>query len=717
MTRGSRVRDALFPGDRRVWLVAAGLGAFFLIGIAVALLVPRDYYTGTSSVRLRSFPIELARGQQLCVPQRLPSGTGRVELMVDTAGKPRPPIAPLVIPRAGTPIPGRVITPTTAGTHKIQIEIPPLPETPETVPGAVCLRSAGKLFVGGMHIAGEFDRPPPTVDGKPVPSRIAVWFRPPSGEKKAVAAMLPDIVRRAALFRPGIVGPWTYVAILFLVFPGLIYAGLRLLARSGEEHRRRVPVALAVALIALGHAACWALVTPVLDAPDETEHFAYAQRVAETGKGLTNSPQLYSSDTGRLVDATRVLAHNETGDGRPPWLQEQEDEWKEADRRERRPTDDGGGVATATSSHSPVYYGTLAPTYLAVKGGSAATQVTSLRITSALYGALAAACAFLLVAELVPRRRLVAVAAGLLVAFHPMFAFMSGAVNNDMGVNAMSALLLFLVVRAYVRGLSPGLAVAIGALLIVAPLMKGTAYALYPAAVVGVGASLWRHHPRRAWVSAAALGVTAIALFLAWSALSGHFEREAFTTPGGTAPGSNFGGVQNPRGLLAYLWQIFFPPLPFMIDYWQQGHYPYYFLYVVRAWGSFGWYAMTFSDWVYWVIAIVQPVVAIGAVAALVRYRHRLRQLAVPALVIMLAIGGILGGVHAFYFPVTPRADTIPEQGRYLFPAIAGIAAIVVCAAYAFGRRYVTQLATAFVVAVMGLAYAAQFMVLTRWFT
>src|SRR3712207_5210324 len=191
-------------------------------------------------------------------------------------------------------------------------------------------------------------------------------------------------------------------------------------------------------------------------------------------------------------------------------------------------------------------------------------------------------------------------------------------------------------------------------------LMKGTAYALYPAAAVGLAGALWRHRgERRAWISAAALGVTAIALFFAWTAVSGHFEREAFTTPGGNAPGSNFGGVQNPRGLLASLWQVFLPPLPFMIDYWQQGHYPYYFLYVVRAWGSFGWYAMTFSDWVYVVIAIAQPLVAIGAVFALVRYRERLRDLAIPALVILLAIGGSFAGVHAFYFPNGPRTDSI----------------------------------------------------------
>jgi hypothetical protein len=667
-------------------------------------------------VRLRSFPIELIKGSQVCVPQQLPGGTGRVEMWVDTGGMPRPEIVPTVVPRASTPIPGRVLTPTRVGPHKIQFEIPELPDEPEAVPGNVCLRTAGKLFVGGQGVSAEFD-PPPTVDGTPVPSRIAVWFRPPSGEKSSVAALLPDIVRRAALFRPAIVGPWTYVAILLLVFPGLIYAGLRLMARAQDEHRRRIPIALAVALVAFGHAVSWSLVTPVFDAPDETEHFAYAQRLAETGKGLTDSWQLYSSDQGRMVDAIRILSRSETGDGRPPWLESREEEWKRANERGRRATDDGGGLATATSAHSPVYYGTLAPTYRVFKGSSAVTQLTTLRITSALYGALAAACAFLLVAELVPRRRLVAVAAGLFVGFHPMFAFMSGAVNNDMGVNALSALLLYLVVRAYVRGLSPGLGVAIGAVLIVAPLMKGTAYALYPAAAVGLAGALLRHRSRRSLVSLALLGVTAIALFFTWSALSGHFEREAFTTPGGTAPGSNFGGVENPTGLISYLWQIFLPPLPFMTDYWQQGHWPYYFVYVVRGWGSFGWYAMTFADWVYWVIAAAMPIVAAAAIAGLIRHRERVRELAVPGLMILLAISGIMAGVHAFYFPAKPRFDSIPEQGRYLFPAMAGIAAIVVCAAYSLGRRRVPQLATALIVAVMGLAYAAQFLALARWFS
>jgi hypothetical protein len=568
-----------------------------------------------------------------------------------------------------------------------------------------------------MSQYGEFD-PVPTIDGRPSPARIAIWYRPPAGEKRSVASALPDLFRRAALFRPGIVGPWTYALILFAVLPGLIYAGLRLLARAGDDSSRpRLPLAAAVALIAFGHAACWALVTPAFDAPDETEHFAYAQRVGESGKGLTNSPQLYSSDQGRAVDANRVLANSETGDGRTPWLSADEDDWERANARERKPRDDGGGVATATSSHSPVYYGSLAATYRVTRGASIWTTLTSMRLTSALYGALAAACAFLLVAELVPRRRVLAAAAGLLVAFHPMFAFMSGAVTNDMGVNGMSALLLYLVVRAYVRGPTPALGAAIGAVMIVAPLMKGTAYALYPAVLIGLGAALWRHRSRQAVLSLAALGATAVALFAVWGAASGHFERSTFTTPGGTAPGSDFGGVNDPLGLLSYLWQVFLPPLGFMVDHWQQGIWPYFDIYVVRGWASFGWYSMTFSDWVYWAIAFAMPIVAAMSIAAVVRYRDRIAPLIVPGIVLLLAIGGIFAGVHAFYFPSTPRTDSVPEQGRYLFPAIVPLATIAVASAYAFGRRWVVPIAATLVVATMGTALAAQLMALTRFYT
>ena len=716
MSRRERVRRALFPGERRVWLVAAGLGSLFLVAIAIALLVPRDHYTGTSSVRLRSFPIELAAGNRLCVPQRIPDGTGRAEMWVDTAAAPRPRIEPYVVVAGEGARPARVISPIATGPHKIAFDFPEVHAGGDAVPGQVCLLTHGKLFVGGMHERTAAD-PIPTVDGKQAPHRISMWFREPGGAKRSVASMLPDAVERAALFRPGIVGPWTYVLILVLGLPGLIYGALRLLARSEEDVRRRIPLAACVALVAFGHAACWALVNPALDAPDETEHFAYAQRLAETGDGLDpNIGRVYSSDEALAADALHTVAWSETGDGRPPWLEADEENWRDLSKP-RPARDDGGAPAPSIESHSPVYYGTLAPAYKLTSGWSFFSQITVMRLFSALYGALAAACAFGIVRELLPRRRLVAVAAGLLVALQPMFAFMSSTVNNDMGVNGLSALLLYLVVRAYVRGVTPRLGAAIGTVLILAPLMKGTAYALYPAALVGLGGALWRHRDRRTLTGLAVAGAAAVALFVAWTLVSGHFDRQALTTPTGEAPGSGFSGTENPRGLAAYLWQIFLPPLGFMVDYWQTGAWPYFDIYVVRGWAAFGWYAMTFSDWVYWVIAFAMPVVAAGAVVALLRHRERLRELLVPAAVFVLAVVGVFGGVHAFYFPNTPRFYAIPEQGRYIFPTIAALATIAVASSYAFGRRWVVTIASALVVAMAGTALAAQLMALTRFYT
>ena len=83
--------QALFPGDRRVWWSAALVSAFALVAILVSLLAPRDHYTGTNSVRTRVYVAEVGPARTpLCTPpQRIPAGTGRIELDV-LAPKPGP---------------------------------------------------------------------------------------------------------------------------------------------------------------------------------------------------------------------------------------------------------------------------------------------------------------------------------------------------------------------------------------------------------------------------------------------------------------------------------------------------------------------------------------------------------------------------------------------------------------------------------------------------
>ena len=107
------------------------------------------------------------------------------------------------------------------------------------------------------------------------------------------------------------------------------------------------------------------------------------------------------------------------------------------------------------ADYMPLYYAALAPAYLATKRQSIWSRFTAMRLVSALFGGIAAAFVYLLVAELVPRPRWPAVAAGLFVAFQPMFAFISGVINNDAGGERRSArLALYLAVRALRRGLT-----------------------------------------------------------------------------------------------------------------------------------------------------------------------------------------------------------------------------------------------------------------------
>ena len=85
-----------------------------------------------------------------------------------------------------------------------------------------------------------------------------------------------------------------------------------------------------------------------------------------------------------------------------------------------------------------------------------------MRLTSALIGALTVVFAFLLARELAPGRPWLAVLAALLVAYEPMYGFISGAVNNDVGVNAGAAALELLLIRMLRRGVTTAVGPAHG---------------------------------------------------------------------------------------------------------------------------------------------------------------------------------------------------------------------------------------------------------------
>jgi len=273
----------MLRGARAVWLPAAAVGAVFLALLLWQLALPRPYYTGTNSVGVRSVVANVALGQRLCVPGlELPAGTGRIELGLFGQGASAAATVSVTAAGRTTTTTARWI-PNPPGPVLAQAPIPRTASSSATVAARICVSPIdAPIAVGGMAGLQSTNDLPARLNGAPVPSRVSVTFLPPAGAKRSLLASLGAIFARAALFRPGIVGAWTYPVLLFAVLPLAFAAALLLLARGAANRPlrllgRTVAPSLAVGLIAFVNFACWALITPAFDAPDEPDHFAYAQ--------------------------------------------------------------------------------------------------------------------------------------------------------------------------------------------------------------------------------------------------------------------------------------------------------------------------------------------------------------------------------------------------------------------------------------------------------
>jgi hypothetical protein len=91
--------------------------------------------------------------------------------------------------------------------------------------------------------------------------------------------------------------------------------------------------------------------------------------------------------------------------------------------------------------------------------------------------------------EFMPRRPMLAVTSAALVAFNPMFLFISTSVHDDALANLVAAAILYVTARLLVRGPTMRQAVCLGALVGLALLTKLTCFLIIPT----VGLALFRH--------------------------------------------------------------------------------------------------------------------------------------------------------------------------------------------------------------------------------
>lgn len=699
-------------------LVAAPLFVLLLIWG----LQPRPYYTGTDGVEDLTYVAPTPPHVAVCVPNlNVPAQTAVVRLNVVSATPMRPTLH-MALQLQGSTISSK-LAPRSVSVGSISNADFPIPQTsdhPASTSASLCVTASAMVNWGGTPLP-TVGVAPPTMGGAPIPARISIWYLPPPGAKRSFIAQAGAIFRHASLFRPGVVGAWTYPLLMFLVLPAIGLFAVRSLALAVSGRTRRLGLWLFA--IAAVNGCCWALITPIFQAPDEVDHFAYVQSLVERGQIPSNNvgsplPRWSSSEVVALQGVNFATDH-QTDASRPPWLASEE----RANERRRAalhpPVNNGGGYTTS-AAHGPLYYLALAPAYVATRHSSVYSQLTLMRITSALIGALVALFAFLLARELAPGRPWLGVLAALLVAYEPMYGFISGIVNNDVGVNAAAAALELLLIRLLRRGITIPWGALTGAVLVALPNVKGTGLSLYPVAALVFGGALWRYHGRRDLPGWAALVLTAFVVDeLAVHLLGGLRPSAGGVSVGGSAINSNAGAVSealhNIPGYLSYLWQAVLPRLPFMAPHFPPGLQPGFVIFIERGWAAFGWYDVLFPHWVYLVIrAAIVATVALAAWAFGREWRW-VREHWVEVLAVLAMPAAVIAGFEAAYYTPGVR-PVIAEFGRYAFPAIAPLALLVVGALHAFGRRGMLWVGTGVLVAMMFLSYASQLLTLTAFY-
>jgi hypothetical protein len=711
-----RLPAILFAGDRRVWRVALLVAVPILLLLAFYCLRPRDYYTGTNSVEALTYVVETPTGERVCVPGlELPADTARLRLQVISRTPQRPAL------HMTAHIGGRLVrsnlSAVAVGPTRISAAVFPIPRLSKAKSASICLTAADVVNWGGTPLVVPPTPSPPTFHGAPLAARIAVWYLPPDGSQRSYVSRTWKILERASLFRPGPIGPWLYVLLFVLLLPALALASVRCLALAAAGRGARGTAAWLFVIAALNFC-CWAVITPPFQAPDEVDHFAYTQSLVERDKAPSRDvgsplPRWSSSESLALED-TSFFTDHQVGDTRAPW-RSFEQSYYDGQAHKLHPSAANGGGNETAATHGPIYYAALAPAY-ALASSSPFSQLTLMRITSALIGALAVLFTYLLARELVPGRRWLAVLPALIVAYEPMYGFISGAVNNDVGVNAGAAALEWLLIRMLRRGVSIPWGLLTGALLIGLPIVKGTAYSLYPVAAIVLVVALWRHHRRSnaaGWVGLAA-GI-AVMQELAVH-FSGSFEAGGNTPGLGSTAGATSGAAGDPLGYLSYLWEVFLPRLSFMAPHFVGVGQPAFTIFVERGWGAFGWYDVFFPHWLFvGILAAMLAVPVLGVIAG-VRERIVLRRRYVELAIVLLFPIAVVAGFEAAFYTSGSRSS-IAEFGRYAFPAIGPLAILAVASLHAFGRRGALLVGSGVLVALIGLSCAGQLVTLTGFYS
>jgi hypothetical protein len=477
---------------------------------------------------------------------------------------------------------------------------------------------------------------------------------------------------------------------------------------------RQVPrTAWICALVACLNAVCWSIITPPFEVVDEPSHFAYTQQLAQNERLPVSSEYQYSpEELAVLVDLHQGEIRARPGRRTITTASEQQILNRDQHQHIAR---SGPGAVGGSAAGPPLYYLLEAIPYGLASAGTLLDQLESMRLLSALMGGLTALFVFLFLRETMPETPWAWTVGGLSAALAPLLGFMSGAVNPDAMLFAVSAANFYCLARAFRRGLTRRLAVAIGALTAAGFLTKLNFIGLSPGVVLGLfvlSLRVARVDGRRAALTslgiALAIAGTPVLMYLLVNSISNH---PSLGIVSDTLNGPN----QSVLSGLSYIWQLYLPHLPGTTNFFP-GLSTARDLWFNKSIGFYGWLDTSFPIWVDNVALIPAGVIAGLLIRALIVSRAALRQHLAEIIVYGAMAFGLMVLIGATAYLNREESLGFAEP-RYLMPLVPLGALMLAMAARGAGRRWGTAVGAVIVVLSLAHDIFSQLLVIGRFYS
>lgn len=244
------------------------------------------------------------------------------------------------------------------------------------------------------------------------------------------------------------------------------------------------------------------------------------------------------------------------------------------------------------ANHPPLYYAAMAPVYAATARLSPVAQHYAMRLAAIPFGLITVYAAYRSARALMPGDAFLVVTVPALVAFQPQISYEAAMVNNDIVAIALTSLLIWAVIVGIRDRFPLRLSIAVGALLGLDLLAKGTAVAIVPvvalAVLLAVGWRDWRGLLARG----VAIGLPAALLAAPWY---GYLYRTY----------GDFSGLARVEAL-----QYWNTPMGSFIELLTD---PDFVVNRFReTWGEFGWRLIHLRPTLLWAIAVPTILALIG---------------------------------------------------------------------------------------------------------